>query len=76
MSTARDRERTEHGAVDFNECPRSGYVRSLNYCECGHCAVCGFPKHTTVHGPSYGQPPGSEPYDHQYVAATAHQGEP
>lgn len=49
------------GAVDLNECRRS-----VNRCTCGKCARCGFPKHMAIHGPKYGQPPGSEPYGHEF----------
>lgn len=48
------------GAVDLGECPKRGK------CKCGTCSVCGFQKHTAIHGPSLGQPPGSKPYDHEY----------
>lgn len=54
---------TIKGAVDFNECP--WYTRRI--CRCGLCAKCGFSKHTAIHGPIYGQPPGSEPYDHEFT---------
>jgi len=53
------------GAVDLTECPKfKGYSRS---CNCGKCAVCGYSKHMAVHGPSYGQPPGSKPWHHEFV---------
>ncbi len=34
-------------AVDPDECPQKGGPR----CRCGKCAVCGWPKHTSAHGP-------------------------
>jgi hypothetical protein len=49
------------GAVDLSECP-------TRHCVCKpRCEVCGFGKHSAVHGPFYGQPPGSKPYDHRYI---------
>lgn len=50
------------GAVDLNECPRF-YRR----CQCGRCAICGYAKHTAIHGPFFGQAPGSAPYGHTYA---------
>jgi hypothetical protein len=35
---------------------------------CGpRCAVCGYFKHTAVHGPAHGQPPGGKPWGHKYT---------
>ena len=53
------------GAVDLNACGNKG---SWGQCYCGRCAMCGRPKHIAIHGPSFGQPPGSEPWGHEYVA--------
>lgn len=53
------------GAIDFDECPTRG-IR----CMCGICATCGFHKHMAVHGPIFGEPPGSEPYDHEFLPAS------
>lgn len=50
------------GAVDYAECPQGGHG-----CRCGRCSVCGHPKHMAVHGPCWGEEPGSRPYDHEYV---------
>ena len=55
-------------AVDMSQCPSHQYGRLYNRCACGRCKVCGFQKHMAVHGPFYGQPPGSQPYDHEFVA--------
>lgn len=52
------------GAIDLTECPEWG---SRFNCACEKCAHCGFRKHMAVHGPTYGQPPGSKPYDHEFV---------
>ena len=30
------------------------------------CAICGQRKHMAVHGPLFGQPPGSKPWGHKY----------
>jgi hypothetical protein len=49
------------GAVDFSECP------SPRRCPCGHCDLCGYPKHSGIHGPVYGEPPGSKPWGHAFV---------
>jgi hypothetical protein len=50
------------GAVDFYEC-----LDPHPHCRCGKCRVCGFQQHMAAHGPAYGQPPGSKPYDHEFV---------
>lgn len=57
------------GAVDFRECP---FTRGRGYfgCQCGRCGVCGFQKHTGIHGPIYGKPPGSQPVGHAFVKET------
>jgi len=60
------------GALDLSECPGLSqpprkWARKRG-CKCGVCAVCGFPKHCALHGPLYGQPPGSKPYAHAYQA--------
>lgn len=53
------------GAVDFEECPRYG----RGSCRCERCAVCGHRKHTGVHGPLLRQPPGSQPWGHEFHPA-------
>lgn len=60
-------ERTEpkRGALDLAACPTRW--RGKGRCRCEPCAACGYPKHHYVHGPDFGQPPGSEPWNHQYV---------
>lgn len=50
------------GAVDLNECPHK-----VGHCKCGECAICNYQKHSSLHGPFFGEPPGSEPYDHEFV---------
>ena len=59
------RQFVQHGAVDFRACP--GNRESRRGCSCGLCAKCGSPKHSAIHGPAYGQPPGSKPYGHEFV---------
>lgn len=55
---------SEEGAVDMSECPKSG--RTYDKCKCGYCLLCGNQKHTAVHGPLFGEPPGSKPFDHKF----------
>ena len=50
------------GAVDLELCP------ALGRCRCEKCRICGYHKHTAVHGPVYGEPPGSKPFGHEFVA--------
>lgn len=57
------------GAIDFNECPylqRAKLRARSGTCRCERCAVCGHHKHTGIHGPRYGEPPGSEPWGHEF----------
>jgi hypothetical protein len=62
------------GAVDLSECPGRGRGRTRVgsigplWCMCGQCAICGYHKHTGIHGPLHGQPPGSRPFGHEFVA--------
>jgi hypothetical protein len=49
------------GAVDFSECP-------TRVCHCERCAVCGEVKHCSLHGPVFGNPPGSKPWGHRFVS--------
>jgi hypothetical protein len=53
------------GAVDLDEC-HTRYWQ--NICHCDYCVVCGHAKHTAIHGPMYGQPPGSAPWGHRFRA--------
>ena len=56
------------GAVDLNErCDTASMISTRCQCEPG-CATCGYGKHQSVHGPEYGQPPGSRPWHHEFVA--------
>lgn len=52
------------GAVDLNDCLYTKFGRK---CKCGYCVICGYAKHTAIHGPLFGQPPGSRPYGHEFV---------
>jgi hypothetical protein len=54
------------GAVDISECPRFRGILGPSYCRCGKCSICDFPKHSGVHGPVFGSPPGSEPWGHEF----------
>ena len=58
-------DETPRGAVDLDEC-RTRWPGSRT-CHCEQCARCGWGKHMAVHGPAYGEPPGSAPYDHEFV---------
>lgn len=55
----------EGGAVDCTACPTR---RPRGMCLCERCAVCGFGKHDGIHGPIFGQPVGSKPWGHVFVA--------
>lgn len=55
----------EAGAVDWDACPTRRYD-GWNRCSCGECEMCGNQKHTAIHGPLLGQPPGSKPYGHEF----------
>lgn len=61
------------GAIDISECPTRRQVKTrygttaMLQCRCKPvCSVCGQHKHSAVHGPIYGQPPGSVPWGHEY----------
>lgn len=41
--------------------------RETGYCRCEKCDVCGYGKHSPMHGPIYGQPIGSAPWGHEFV---------
>lgn len=52
------------GAADLKACPTKG---QRGWCACGEpCVVCGYREHFAIHGPKYGQPPGSEPWGHEF----------
>lgn len=56
------------GAVSYDDCPtRDRWKR----CRCPVCMICGHAKHTAVHGPAHGQPPGSKPWGHAWRRVTA-----
>lgn len=67
------RKLTERGAIDFAECTTCSYredrsgKRRFYGCRCGKCAACGLHKHIGIHGPLYGNPPGSKPFGHEFV---------
>ena len=63
MSVTIDEQPQGKGAVDLSECPTG----AGNRCRCDRCRVCGYRKHMAVHGPMYGEPPGSKPWDHEFV---------
>jgi hypothetical protein len=50
-------------AVNCDECPQGGG----NRCRCEICAVCGYRKHMSVHGPYWrGETLIQEPWDHEF----------
>ena len=51
------------GAVDIWKCPKRGTKFA---CNCDPCRVCGYGKHTAIHGPKLGKKPGSDPWGHEY----------
>lgn len=50
----------KRGAVNQDACPHPGH------CRCGKCDLCGFQKHTGIHGPLLGKKPGSKPWGHEF----------
>ncbi len=58
--------RASEGAVDLTECQLRNTGRWKS-CKCEFCARCGQRKHVAVHGPFYGEPPGSKPWGHKFV---------
>jgi hypothetical protein len=59
----------ECGAVCYHDCTtRNG----RGVCRCGKCAACGWPKHTAIHGPAYGQGRGSKPVGHEFQPEATH----
>ena len=68
------------GALDLNACPTrdqrgrcrvTGELRCYRAQEpcrcCEFCVRCGGRKHVSLHGPVYRFPPGSEPFDHEFI---------
>lgn len=58
------------GAVDLEECPQVGqrtFMLRIRRCRCGICSICGYPKHSAVHGPVNDGAPGSRPFDHEFL---------
>jgi len=55
------------GAVDLDACPDGPPRRYKPLpCRCGVCAVCGLPKHMAIHGPCWGERPGTRPHGHEF----------
>lgn len=52
------------GATDGNACP-TRHPGGMCRCE-PRCAVCGWGEHDAIHGPRFGERPGSEPWGHQF----------
>ena len=60
-------------ACDLDACPNKTKLRGKCRCR-DKCLICGGPEHISLHGPCYGQPPGSEPWHHEFKPTS--QGEP
>ena len=58
------------GAIDISYCP----TKRETPCRCGPCEACGFGPHMAIHGPVFGQPPGSRPWGHMYQAREPEEG--
>ena len=57
------------GAIDLDACTTRQGPWGPSLCRClPKCAVCRWGPHSGVHGPLYGQPPGSRPAGHEYQA--------
>lgn len=56
-------------SLDIEQCP-TRWGRGNN-CHCDPCAVCGYRKHTAIHGAVHGEPPGGRPFGHEFVLAVA-----
>lgn len=49
-----------------NDCPTR--TRNVyNRCQCGACAICGYPLHSAVHMHPHGGQPGDKPFNHRFV---------
>ena len=63
-----------NGAIDLDACTtrrRYGRQGTSGLCRCEpKCSVCGYGPHVAVHGPLYGQLPGSRPAGHEYQPPT------
>ena len=56
------------GAIDLDTCTTR---QGPSLCRClPRCTVCGYGPHVSVHGPLYGQLPGSRPCGHEYQTPT------
>jgi len=56
----------ESGAVLYEDCPTRETWTKRKRCRCGECQICGFPKHTAIHGPVNDGGAGSRPFDHEF----------
>ena len=61
--TEREMFSREGASIDIT-CPTRRGTRS---CRCEKCDVCGYGKHSPLHGPLFGRPVGSPPYGHEFV---------
>ena len=55
------------GAIDLDACATRQGPWGPSLCRClPRCTVCVYGPHVSVHGPLYGQLPGSQPCGHEY----------
>lgn len=58
-----------NGATDTEACPTRFRNRGPASAECRclpPCVICGYGEHAAIHGPLFGQPPGSKPWGHEF----------
>lgn len=50
------------------DCPTYGFTHTgrLKACKCGHCFICGNPKHSAVHGGVMGRETENVVWGHEY----------
>lgn len=52
------------GAIDVYACQTR--TPKFHNCRCELCVICGYRKHTGIHGAIYGEPEGSKPWGHEF----------
>lgn len=59
---------SEPGAVVLEDCPNRWHSGRSIYavCYCDPCRICGYSKHTAIHGPRFGGKAGDIPWGHEY----------
>lgn len=64
-----ERNRRMSGATNLSECTSRYGGRGMCLCR-PKCEICGHGKHAAIHGPCYGEQPGSKPWGHEYQPKT------